>query len=175
VTPSDEPAEKPPPEVAADPERLAVWRETQAAHPRKVFDVTGCDRYVRLACDVFPLRVSCLPAVEFDATSGRLIVDPAVSQKALEALQHATPAGPPRLGIAFASVRGLGLVVGAVLPGGVADGKLRADDVIVTAGGEPVTDAATLARIVQSHAGRPLDLNIRRDGRDLAVAVDVRG
>jgi S1-C subfamily serine protease len=136
--------------------------------------VTGCERHVRFACELVAERAFCRPVFEPTATSGRVIVDPEATQKALEHLQHAFPSGRPRLGIALAVVPGLGVVVGAVLPGGAADGKLRAADVIVEAGGEAVTDDAVLARIVQAHAGQPLEVGIRRDGRDMKVVLDVR-
>jgi hypothetical protein len=54
------PASTPPDEVAADPERLALWKEQQASAQATrranaeaaydVFEVSGCGRTVRLGC-----------------------------------------------------------------------------------------------------------------------------
>jgi len=177
VTPSGTLTDHPPSEVSADAERLALWRKNQASDPSIVFDATGCERHILFACHVFEKKLDwsyCSPVFEAGATSGRVIVKPEVAQKALEQLEHLEVArGRPQLGIGVQSVSGLGMVVGAVLPGGPADGKLRVADVILAADGEAVTDDASFIRSVKAHAGRSLDLKIRRDGQTLTVTVDI--
>ncbi len=181
VTPAAANQVSPPPEVAADPGRLAVWQQNRAADPRKHFDVTGCDRHIRVACNEFAGEGSvapdafCLPEFDPGASAGRVIIDPATQQQALAQLQRVEGSAPhgPQLGVGLAPVPGLGLVVGAVLPGGPADGKLRAADVILAAGGQPVTDAATLHAVVLAHAGQTLDLRVRRNGQDTTITLNV--
>ena len=164
----------PPPEVAADPGRLAVWQQNQTADPKKRFDVTGCGQHVRFACNVFadPPSAFCLP--DFDDVTSHVIIGPATAQRALAQLARDQAGGGARLGVAFASVPGLGLVIiTAVMPGGAADGKLRVGDVIVAAGGQPVTDGASLIAVVEGHAGTALDVRVRRDGQETNVTVNV--
>jgi hypothetical protein len=181
VTPTTATAETPLPEVSADPERLAVWRQNRVADPRKWFDVSGCDRHTRVACNVFPGTARrapdafCLPQFDPGAVAGKVLLDPAVRQKAfeqLEGMKSALPAGPT-LGIRFSAVPGLGLVVDAVLPGGPADGKLRPADIVIAAAGQVVADAASLQAIVGTHAGKPVELRVRRDGQETTVTVNV--
>jgi hypothetical protein len=179
VTPSGALANNPPPEVAADPERLAIWQKNHASDPSRVFDVTGCNRHVRLSCRVFAddqAMSFCSPVVEPGQRAGRVIVDPAATQQALEQLARADAEGGhrPKLGVAMAYMVGLGLVVGAVLPGGPADGKLRVGDVILEAAGEAITDAGKFNSLIEAHAGGSLELKVRRNGEILAVFVDVR-
>ncbi len=176
VAPSDQPAESPPPEVAADPARLAIWRQNHPHDASEVFDLTGCDRHIVLAYRAYPDNTGFYaPVVDPTARSGRVILDQAVRDKALQELVGAQGrlAHGPHLGIELTPQAGLGLVVLAVLPGGAADGKLRPADVILMAGGDSVADGAALQRAVTSSAGRKLELLIRREGHELTVAVDI--
>jgi S1-C subfamily serine protease len=56
-----------------------------------------------------------------------------------------------------------------VLPGSPADkAGLTAGDIIVTAGGRPVSNAESLQRLLFSDAiGEPLDVKVLRDGAEL--------
>lgn len=60
------------------------------------------------------------------------------------------------------------LSVGADAP---AQGVLEEGDVIVSADGEPVTDAVQLRELVQESQGEPMNLDILRDGEPASVSV----
>lgn len=158
-----------PPAIAADPERAALYRASHAADRRDVFDVSGCDRHLRVACDGVAADVFCLPVLPPIETPAS--VDPAAGEPILEQLQRATR-GQARLGILRTSVTGK-VVVGVVLHGTAADGKLFPADVVLCAAGEPVPDGDTLAKVVHAHAGKPLDLTVQRDGAEVHVSVDI--
>ncbi len=165
TTPADPLAEPLPPEIAADPERAAVYRANHAADRREVFDVAGCDTRLRLACDGVGKLVFCVPVMEPVAAAR-----PVPSLR--EQIQRALPPGKARLGILRTSVSGK-VVVGVVVPGTPADGKLRPADVIIRAGGEPVPDAEALAKVVQAHLGKHLDLTVEREGAEVNVSLDI--
>lgn len=66
------------------------------------------------------------------------------------------------------TIEGSGARIVAVLPGAPAEQELRQDDVVVSAGGEPVRLASELVAVVGRHdAGDTLELTIRRDDRRL--------
>ena len=158
-----------PPAIAADPERAALFRANHAADRRDVFDVSGCDRHLRVACDGVAADVFCLPVLQ--PITPLASVDPAAGQEIFEQLQGATR-GQARLGILRTSVTGK-VVVGVVLHGTAADGKLLPADVVLRAAGEAVPDGDALAKVVRAHAGKPLDLTVQRDGAEVHVSVDV--
>src|SRR5690606_26038031 len=63
-------------------------------------------------------------------------------------------------------------VVRGVIEGGAGqEAGLRAGDRVVEADGQRDPDAATLLRIIQSHAGQPLKLGVLRDGTPLSVTL----
>jgi len=66
------------------------------------------------------------------------------------------------------------LVVDEILPGSVADGRLRVGDIIVEIGGELITQFVQLEQILDSSVGETLSLIIERNGEELDVTVDVQ-
>jgi regulator of sigma E protease len=63
-------------------------------------------------------------------------------------------------------------IIDTVLPGSVAEqAGLRSGDRVTRAGGEPVNDWVDVVRIVSKHPGKPLALQIQRDGEALDVEV----
>jgi len=87
----------------------------------------------------------------------------------MRASQHeATAAALRRLGEPVDSV----ITVSAVAAGGPADGKLRTDDVIRTAGGRAVSDVVELrAAVAELAAAGPVPIGIERGGHPLEVSV----
>ena len=77
---------------------------------------------------------------------------------------------PVRNGSGAASA---GAKVRSVMPGGpAARAGVRAGDVVVAAAGQPVADPAALIQVVSRHGvGRPLLLELERDGQPLEVRV----
>ena len=77
---------------------------------------------------------------------------------------------PVRNGSGAASA---GAKVRSVMPGGpAARAGVRAGDVVVAAAGQPVADPAALIQVVSRHGvGRPLLLELERDGQRLEVSV----
>ena len=157
-----------PPEIEADPERAALYRANHVADRREVFDVSGCDTHLRVACHGVAADVFCLPVIPPITTPAML--DTLAGQPMFEQVERAARR-QARLGILRTSVTGK-VVVGVVLRGSPADGKLRPADVILRAAGEPVPDGEALARVVHAHAGKPLDLTVQRDGAEVHVSVD---
>ena len=68
-----------------------------------------------------------------------------------------------------------GVLIADILPGGPATGsELRAGDVIVTAGGQPMEDYKDLPKLIAAtKAGTRMDLEIVRDGKPRTVSVDI--
>lgn len=83
------------------------------------------------------------------------------------------------VGVALEPVRNVegaasaGAKVRSVMPGGpAARAGVRAGDVVVAAAGQPVADPAALIQVVSRHGvGRPLLLELERDGQRLEVRV----
>ena len=78
------------------------------------------------------------------------------------------------VGVALEPVRnGSGAKVRSVMPAGpAARAGVQAGDVIVAAAGQAVADPAALIQVVSRHGvGRPLRLELERDGRTLEVSV----
>ena len=77
TTPASADAATPPPDVAADPGRLAVWQQNRAADRRKRVDVSGCGHSMRFACNVSSARSDafCLP--DFSGVTNSVIINPA--------------------------------------------------------------------------------------------------
>jgi S1-C subfamily serine protease len=103
--------------------------------------------------------------------SGKVVIAESTIVEGRERIrqQVAAQGGHVELGIGTADVLGLGVVVGAVLPGGPADGRLREGDVILRLDGQPILNSAGLAALVHARGGRLVDFSIRRDGRDATV------
>jgi len=56
------------------------------------------------------------------------------------------------------------LVVGEVLPGSAADGKLQVGDVLVQVNGEYLTEFVPLAAVLDDRVGRPVEVMVERGG-----------
>ena len=65
------------------------------------------------------------------------------------------------------------LVVGEVLPGSAADGKLQVGDILVRVNGQYLTEFAPLEGSVDDHVGQAVNLGVERGGRELAFTVMV--
>ncbi len=65
------------------------------------------------------------------------------------------------------------LVVGEVLPGSAADGKLQVGDILVRVNGQYLTEFAPLEGIVDDRVGQAVNLGVERGGRELAFTVTV--
>jgi len=63
------------------------------------------------------------------------------------------------------------VAVHAIVPDSAADGVLEEGDVILSAGGEPVPDAAALRALVENGGGEPIDVEIERDGTPQTVTI----
>jgi membrane-associated protease RseP (regulator of RpoE activity) len=59
----------------------------------------------------------------------------------------------------------------AIRPGGPAEGKLKAGDVVVAIDGQLITTREAGRRFAQVTPGEPVTLTIRRDGRELTVEI----
>jgi regulator of sigma E protease len=62
-------------------------------------------------------------------------------------------------------------VVGTVVDGMPADGKLLPGDTITSIDGKPITSFPEVQRAVMPSAGRPMRLGVRRDGRDIEIDI----
>jgi len=65
------------------------------------------------------------------------------------------------------------LVVGEVLPGSVADGKLQVGDILVRVNGEYLTEFAPLDSILDDRVGQAVNLGVERGGRELVFTLTV--
>jgi hypothetical protein len=163
-----------PPEIAADPERLEVWRRNHV-DGRARLDLRGCGQSLRFACSVLAKSVFCLPVStplelpQVTSATGVTASLDGMLQKAMQTVHD----GRARLGIAYSSTIGPGLLVRAVLAGGPSDGKLLPGDVIVGAGDDPTDDKVALDQVVQAHAGKSLALSVVRGGARRTISVDV--
>ncbi|WP_127474392.1 PDZ domain-containing protein [Microbacterium sulfonylureivorans] len=85
----------------------------------------------------------------------------------VDSQQEATAAALTELGYDV----GARITVHSVIEDSAAEGVLEEDDVIVSANGTPVTDAATLRGIVNDAEGAPVELLIERDGEEQTVSI----
>lgn len=65
------------------------------------------------------------------------------------------------------------LVVNEILPGSPADGVLRVGDVLLSAGGEPVTEFTPLAALLDARVGRSIAVDVERGGLALTLEMSV--
>jgi serine protease Do len=65
-----------------------------------------------------------------------------------------------------------GVLVTSVEPGAPAGGKLKAGDVVVSAGGKRVASPEDLSQAVQQNSGR-LDLKVIRERKEIAVTIEL--
>lgn len=65
------------------------------------------------------------------------------------------------------------LVVEEIVPGNVADGHLKVGDILVRVQGDYVTDFVPLEAIIDAQVGQSLGLVVERNGRTLAIDIDV--
>ncbi len=155
----------PPPAVAADPARLAVWQKSHTnAH---LLDVSGCDHKKEFDCQALGDDDA------FCSLSFRALDGGQTSVVTVEATQGAGLTGSPVLGLAMYPIEGVGILVVQVVPGSPADGKLQAGDVILAAAGQSVSDAPTFRGIEAAHAGQRLELRVLRHKNQVTVSVDV--
>lgn len=105
-----------------------------------------------------------------------LIYAPGVSQETVNSensaamtgsQENATAAALNALGIDFES----NLAVASIPEGGAASGILKPDDVIVAIGGQQVTDLKDIQSVLAEGAGAPVELQIRRSGKEMKVSV----
>ncbi len=73
----------------------------------------------------------------------------------------------------FPSQTGM-LVVGQVIPGGSADGKLQVGDVLVAVQGRDVAEFVPLEAILDDAVGRPVAVTVERSGIPLDLSIDVQ-
>lgn len=85
----------------------------------------------------------------------------------VDSQEEATAAALSALGYEI----GTQVTVVSIDEGAAAEGILEEGDVVVSADGEPVTDAAALRAQVQLSGGAPLSLDIVRDGEPLTVEI----
>lgn len=138
-------------QVVGNRERTPSWFELALAW----FDQT---RAVLPIDSVFPAGQTSEERTE---ESAALMVD---SQ------QEATAAALIELGYDV----GRTLLVHAIAPDSAAEGVLEVGDVIVSADGEPVADAAALRALVESGDGATMTLEIERDGAQRTVRLTPR-
>ena len=182
----------PPPDIAADPQRLALW---QASHGETShFVVEGCGKRLTYKCQFQPGRGGrqeswCMPAMDRSPVEGPAYAnpDPAALDKlrrdlaadvaAMAELNAVTRRLPPGMHVMGVHVGRdpRGLRVGSVDPGGPADGKLAPGDVIVAAEGVAVASFAELWAIEKTHLGRLLVLTVGRGGALIRVVVRLNG
>jgi len=75
------------------------------------------------------------------------------------------------LGVALEAEDGH-LEVGTVLPGSpAAKAGLKPEDVLVSSGDTPLKEVADLAKLLQASGGKPLALNVQREGKEITVTV----
>lgn len=90
------------------------------------------------------------------------------AQEMEESQQHAITAALRQLGIPVRQQ----VVVAEVTKGAPAEGRLRVGDVLLSVDGTTVTDEPTLRRLISRHKpGEQVHLQVRRDGKTLAVTV----
>lgn len=135
-------------QVVGNPERTPSWFELALAW----FDPS---RAVLPIESVFP---SGLTSEQRNEESAALMVD---SQK------EATAAALTELGYDVQPM----LTVYSLTDGSAAQGILEEGDVVRSAQGTPVTDAASLRAIVNEGGGDPVELAIERDGEEMTVSV----
>ncbi|GAB2852652.1 PDZ domain-containing protein [Microbacterium insulae] len=85
----------------------------------------------------------------------------------IDSQQEATAAALTELGYDV----GATLTVHSFVEDSAAEGVLQEGDAILSADGQPVTDAAALREIVAEGGGAPVELVIERDGEEMTVAV----
>jgi PDZ domain len=191
-----------PAEVAADPQRLALF---QASHGgERYFVVEGCEKSTPYVCrsDV-SRRFAC--HIDLEGMSDALRAKTDVLRAKSDALRARTDAAEPETNrvldelkaelAAEQEVRALaatlppgkypmgfslqhdprGLRVALVVPGGQADRKLVVGDVIVAAEGTKVMRFAELWPILKAHMGGPVTLTVGRGGTLMQVVVKLGG
>ncbi|WP_203582458.1 YlbL family protein [Microbacterium hibisci] len=89
------------------------------------------------------------------------------AQMMVDSQQEATAAALSELGYDV----GGQLSVHSVVEGAAAEGILEVGDIILEAGGEPVTDVAALRAVINEADGAPVELVIERDGDQQTVEV----
>lgn len=163
-------ARPPPPEVAADPDRLAMYdkqAEAEAVLGRWVV-VTGCGQEARYHCEIGHgptgqgrWDVYCAPQL-----GGKLVE---LQRLLVERLASTPRAGQPssaRLGVAV-NARTITLVV----PGGIGDrAGFRVGDVVVAQDHQPIIDDADYARRT-SDTSAPHVLTVQRGGTEVDISV----
>lgn len=85
----------------------------------------------------------------------------------VDSQQEATAAALTELGYDLAAT----LTVHSIREESAAEGVLQEGDVILTANGEPVTDALTLREIVNAGDGEPVELAFERDGEAMTGSI----
>jgi len=149
----------PPPEIANDPGRLAVYQQSRAG--KAYFLLDGCGEGMAVACDPRG-GSSCGPDLE------DLRADFAAHAEAL-AVARTLPPGKHVWG--FDTSRDVhGLRILRMQPGSPASGRLFAGDVITAAAGAPVASLAQLWAVIRDHLHRPLTLTVLRGGAPTTVA-----
>ncbi|MGP9503303.1 YlbL family protein [Specibacter sp. AOP5-B1-6] len=105
-----------------------------------------------------------------------LIYAPGISQEAVNSensaamtgsQENATAAAMSTLGIDFES----NLAVASIPEGGASSGILKPDDVLLTIGGQKVTDLKVIQTVLAEGKGAPVDIGVRRDGAEKTLAV----
>lgn len=105
-----------------------------------------------------------------------LIYAPGVSQETVNSensaamtgsQENATAAALTALGIDFES----NLAVASIPDDGASAGILKPDDVLLTIGGKPVKDLATIQAVLAAGKGAPVDIEVRRAGVNKTVSV----
>ncbi len=95
------------------------------------------------------------------------------------------PFGRPKLGVELVRVTGelrehlggdskTGILVGKVMEESPAQAAgIEVGDLIISAGGEAITDTGDLLKAIHEAAGNSLDLEVIRDGRTLSLSADI--
>lgn len=135
-------------QVVGNRERTPSWFELAMAW----FDPTKAVLPIDV---IFPEGTT---SEERNADSAAMMVD---SQ------QEATAAALTELGYDVGAM----LTVHSFVEESAAEGVLQEGDAILSADGQPVTDAAALREIVAEGGGAPVELVIERDGEEMTVAV----
>jgi hypothetical protein len=137
-----------PPDVAADPDRLAIWNRDHVGYAN--FDVTGCGVRREYRCIL--------------VGGGRSTCSGSGVAQARELEDLSSEERPPTMGIALVPLSGRRYRVVRVDSGSPAEGKLQPDDVIVTVEGAPIAELSDLADLWEDHRGRSLQLDVEREG-----------
>ena len=128
------------------------------------------------------IRVLIVPGVQTWALPISTRGPAAASTPPSKPAEHAAAARPkpPELGAQLAAVDypplGIrGLLVESVVPGGLAElsGLLR-DDLVLRAGGRPLTQPAALLAMIKSSGGIPIQLSVLRAGKPVEVVLRTR-